>query len=589
MMRDSRNRDPYSSTGPLTKLSGKASDLAPPPALDPIAIIESVGEVVYAWDLASDALTWGENAARVLNISDVNEIATGRAFARFLASDNEVTRFDAVMQSAERDEGAGVPFETRYAVQPPGTDAKLWLEDVGRWFAGPDGRPARAQGIVRVINARHEHEQRLAYLSEFDELTGEMNRFKLTQVLHSTIEEAVRFRASCGFLLLAIDNLARVNEAYGFDIADEVIGAVARRLRAKLRGGDCLGRFSGNKFGVILRNCSLDDLTTAADRLLWGVRDDPIQTAAGPIAVTVSIGGIVMPRHARTVHEVLARAQQTLDAGKAKRPDSFLAYRPNIEREALRRDNIRATDEIVTALNDRRILLAFEPIVDINTRVPAIHECLMRIRGGDGSQISASDVVPVAERLGLIRMLDHRVLELVMAELIAAPGITLAINTSPSSTVDADWWSTLVAHLRAHPGVAERLIVEITETAALDNLDEARSFVARVKDLGCRLAIDDFGAGYTSFRTLRKLGIDILKIDGAFVENLTRSEDDRAFVRTMLDLAKTLGLTTIGEWVQSEESAAMLKEWGCDYLQGALVGLAKPERPWAKVKAVDAA
>ena len=281
------------------------------------------------------------------------------------------------------------------------------------------------------------------------------------------------------------------------------------------------------------------------------------------------------------VHEALARAQETLDTSKAKRCDSFLAYRPNIERETMRRENVRATDDIVTALNERRILLAFEPVADINSRKPAFHECLMRLRGSDGSLVTASDVVPVAERLGLIRMLDHRVLELVIAELIAAPDITLAINTSPASTMDADWWSTLVAHLRANPGVAERLIVEITETAALDNLDEARSFVARVKDLGCRLAIDDFGAGYTSFRTLRKLGIDMLKIDGAFVENLTRSADDRAFVRTMLDLAGTLGLKTVGEWVQSEEAAIMLKEWGCDYLQGALIGLAKPERPWA--------
>ena len=108
-----------------------------------------------------------------------------------------------------------------------------------------------------------------------------------------------------------------------------------------------------------------------------------------------------------------------------------------------------------------------------------------------------------------------------------------------------------------------------------------------MKDLGCRIAIDDFGAGYTSFRNLRKLGVDIVKIDGAFVQNLRRSEDDRAFVHTLIDLARRLGLETVAEWVQDEEAAAILADWGCDYLQGALVGLATLERPWADTGAAD--
>ena len=114
----------------------------------------------------------------------------------------------------------------------------------------------------------------------------------------------------------------------------------------------------------------------------------------------------------------------------------------------------------------------------------------------------------------------------------------------------------------------------------IHDIDETRGFVARVKDLGCRIAIDDFGAGYTSFRNLRKLGVDIVKIDGAFVENIVRSEDDRAFVRTLIDLAKRLRLATVAEWVQDEAAAKLLEEWGCDYLQGAFIGLASVERPW---------
>ncbi len=183
----------------------------------------------------------------------------------------------------------------------------------------------------------------------------------------------------------------------------------------------------------------------------------------------------------------------------------------------MRRENVRATDEIVAALNERRIFLAYETVASADDRRPAFYECLMRIRRTDGSLVAANDIVPVAERLGLVRLLDYRVLELVVDEMIAAPALQASFNVSPASTTDPDWWAGLGSLLRTHPGVAERLIVEITESAAIHDIDETRGFVARVKDLGCRIAIDDFGAGYTSFRNLRKLGVDIVKIDGAFV------------------------------------------------------------------------
>jgi EAL domain-containing protein (putative c-di-GMP-specific phosphodiesterase class I) len=164
--------------------------------------------------------------------------------------------------------------------------------------------------------------------------------------------------------------------------------------------------------------------------------------------------------------------------------------------------------------------------------------------------------------------------------LCTAPELTASVNVSPASTIDPDWWAGLGGLLRSNSGVAERLIIEITETAAIQDLDDTRGFVARVKDLGCRIAIDDFGAGHTSFRNLRKLGVDIVKIDGAFVQNIMKSNDDRAFVHTMIDLSRRLGLKTVAEWVQDESAAQLLADFGCDYLQGALIGLATPERPW---------
>jgi diguanylate cyclase (GGDEF)-like protein len=560
-------------------------------AIDAAEILDSVGEVAYDWHIDSDVLQWSANAAAVLLIADVAKVATGRAYGQILDAENAQARFDAVMQSAKQDDGHGVAYQIQYCVRPdPASDTRLWVEDTGRWFAGPDGKPLRAHGVVRVINERHEYVRRLTYLARCDGLTGELNRHHLVEVLDDTIDEAIRFRSSCGFMLVAIDNLARINESFGFAAADQVIAAVAKRIRSRMRGKDTLGRFSGNKFGVVLRDCTPDDMAIAAERMLAAVRDDMVPTASGPIAVTATIGGVTAPRHARGVAEALNRAQETLDTAKAKRRGSFLSYRPNVEREALRRDNVRATDEIVAALNERRIFLAYETVVSAADRQPAFYECLMRIRRGDGSLIATNDIVPVAERLGLVRLLDHRVLELVVDEMVAAPALRASFNVSAASTTDPDWWAGLGSLLRSHAGVAERLTVEMTESAVIHDIDETRGFVARVKDLGCRIAIDDFGAGYTSFRNLRKLGVDMVKIDGAFVHDMMRSDDDRAFVRTLVELAKRLKLTTVAEWVQDEAAAQTLRDWGCDYLQGALIGLAATERPWLAglAKAIEA-
>ena len=554
---------------------------------DAAEVLNAIGDAAYEWRLDTDALVWSGNATAVLGTADSADIATGRSFAQHVEAQDGQSRLDVIAGSSQSDTGNGVPYQVQYGFQRSDGE-NAWLEDTGRWFARADGKPLRAIGIVRVITERHERERSLIQLAKFDPLTGEMNRAHLTEVLGAKLDDTVRFRGSLGFLLVAIDHLAHLNESYGFDAAEEVIAQVAKRIRERLRGKDFLGRFSGNKFGVILTTCTADELAIAADRLLAGARDETVLTAAGPVAVTVTIGGITAPRHARTVPEIFSRAQDALHAARLKRHGSFAPYKPNVERDALRRDAVRATDEIVAALNERRITLAYEPVVETKTRKVAFYECLMRVHRPDGRLAHAHEIIPVAERVGLMRMLDHRVLELVVGELAAAPDLSASVNVSPASAVDPDWWAGLGALLRANSGAAERLIVEITETAAIQDLQDARGFVTRVKDLGCRIAIDDFGAGHTSFRNLRRLGVDIVKIDGAFVQNIVKSSDDRAFVHTLIDLSCRLGLKTVAEWVQDEEAAKLLSDWGCDFLQGALSGLASDERPWLKDRAATA-
>lgn len=562
---------------PPATVRSPATQPSPP---EPTRILSSLGQAAFVWDIASDAMVWTDHATALFQDIPAEALAYGAELAKLLEPSRTV-RADALMNSAPSSSD-GTPYRIEYGVRASTTAPVTWIEECGIWFAGFDGKPMRAEGIVRVDNERHARDEQLLKLARHDPLTGELNRTHLVASLAEAIEEASRFRLSSAFMLIGIDHLARVNDAFGFDVADEVICEVAGRIRARLRAGDQMGRFSGNKFGLVLKNCSIDDMTVAADRFLAGIRNDVVPTKSGPVAVTGSIGAVSVPRHARSAEDAISRAQETLDMAKSRRRGSYSMWRPNVEREAQRRVNIRVTDEIVTALNERRIVMAFEPVVDARNRQPAFHECLVRMQQFDGQFLLAPDIVPVAEKLGLIRLVDHRVLELVVAELAAAPNVQLSLNISPDTTMDADWWASIESLMLAHPGVAGRLIVEITETVAIQDLDDVRGFVTRLKNFGARIAIDDFGAGYTSFRNLRNLGVDIVKIDGAFVQNIARSADDRAFVQTLIDLARRLGIKTVAEWVQDEQSAVLLRDWGCDYIQGRLIGLASSERPWAK-------
>ena len=535
-------------------------------------ILASLGQAAFVWDIAADTLAWSGNAGAVFADIPPEALASAGEFARLIEPSRSI-RTEALSQAAPVRGGEGVPYRIEYGVRAATSAPVIWIEETGCWFAGPDGRPAHAHGIVRINNERHAHDEALLKLSRHDPLTGELNRTHLVASLAEAVEETTRFRSSAAFMLIGIDHLARVNDAFGFDVADAVIAEVAQRIRKRLRGGDVLGRFSGNKFGLILKNCTVDDTNVAAERFLAGIRDEVVPTKSGPVSITASIGAVSLPRYARNADEAINRAHETLDSAKRRRAGSFALWRPNAERDAQRRVNIRVTDEIVTA---------FEPVVDAGSRAPAFYECLVRMEQGDGQVLLAPDIVPVAERLGLIRLVDHRILELVVDELVASPGVHLSLNISPETTMDPDWSAAIETLMRTHPGAAERLIVEITETVAIQDVDDIRGFVTRLKNFGSRIAIDDFGAGYTSFRNLRKLGVDIVKIDGAFVQNIARSADDRAFVQTLIDLARRLGIKTVAEWVQDEEAAVMLREWGCDYIQGRLIGLASPQRPWAK-------
>lgn len=540
-------------------------------------ILTLVGETVYDWSLADDAIRWGANAASVFGLASTDGIATGHQYAALKDSVGEETRFDAIFRAGGVDRGDGVAYEVHYALMPQGPGGhRLVIEDSGRWFADGAGRPSRARGVVRVINDRHDREQRVSLLSRYDDLTGYYNRQHFLASLGEALAEARRTRRPFAFLMVALDNFGLINEAYGFETGDEVFAAAARRIKAELRDIDAIGRYSGSKLGVILRDCDDAEMHAAAERLHAAVKNGVITTPSSSVAATASIGGVSLPRHAATVNEALMRVRECLQLAKARGYGRFVAYAPSPTREARRRGNAALSTEMVAAVENDHLRLFYQPVVDLETRRPVFHEGLLRLARADGTFAPAVDFIQICEQLGLIRLVDAFALTRTIETLIAVPEARLSLNVSVETLSDGEWLSQLAQASARHPGLAERLIVEITESAVIRNIDEMALFTATIHDLGGSVAIDDFGAGFSSFRHLRSLDVDIVKIDGSFVENLPKSLDDLAFVRALTELARTFDVQVVAEWVQDEATVALLRSAGVHLLQGQLTGAPMP-------------
>ena len=559
--------NPASSSGPVASTDFSLN-----------SIMTAAGETAYYWDFSSDKIVWAPNAPDILNVQDLSLLRTGYGFETLISEGLSSTRRDCVLKATGHKDHLGRTFSIQYALGSDQNGDQLWLEDHGRWEQNSEGLPTAAKGVVRIINDRHHREQELDFLSRHDHLTGQINRNELWEAISDALLQS-DLENPFGLLVVGINNLLMINDAFGFDTGDEVIAAIARRLRKQLRDTDKIGRFSSNKFGLLIEDASPTAMAGTAERLLRSIRDEVIETSLGPVAVTISIGGVLIPEQADTVSEAIGFALEALAKAKAKPHDIFVAFDPTEDKKETRKRNREIADELIIAIRHQRLVLALQPIVDATTLEPAIYECLLRIRKPDGEIISAGEYIPVAEQLGLIRLVDYRVLELAIDVARHHPKLTLTINVSGLTATDNNWLELLKSLTNGDVSLTNRLIVEITETAAIQDIEESCKFISRVKELGCRVAMDDFGTGYNSFRNLQTLGIDMVKIDGSFIENMRENQDDQLFVKLLADLAKQFGLDIVAECVGDDTTTQMLRDVGINYLQGYHLGEPKLALP----------
>jgi diguanylate cyclase (GGDEF)-like protein len=533
---------------------------------------QAAGCAAFDWNIASGTIRW-DGATDILPLH--LDAANARNFVDGILPERR--RELGTVLDARNSASAFFLVDIEFASALGAVNFTL----TGTRFPDENGRTARLVGLMRDTTERFREVRRLTYLATRDELTGHLNRNALREELSQAIEFAKEENGSCAFLVASVDRLAMINDSFGFDAGDEVIMGVGECLAGTLRGTDVVGRTAGNKFGVLLRSCREHEIAVVAARLRAAVRSNGVETRSGLVAATCSVGAVWLPQGASTSQEAMLCAEQALNKARANGRDGFAVYEQSPQRETARLRQMQIADEVVLALKENRLKLAYQPIVTARSRKVSHYECLLRMAKPDGEILTAGLFIPACEQMGIVHLVDRFALETTIAKLKAHKNVTLAVNVSGTAASDPAWLQDFVDTVRAEKDVAPRLIVELTETAALHHFEENAQFVSQLREVGVRVAIDDFGAGYTSFRNLQMLHVDTVKIDGSYVKDLSQSPENQVFVRTLVGLARNFDIKTVAEWVGSDDDAALLQNFGVDYFQGFHFGEPVIDPKWA--------
>jgi diguanylate cyclase (GGDEF)-like protein len=407
-------------------------------------------------------------------------------------------------------------------------------------------------GVIRDVSERKRYERRLRHLADHDGLTGLVNRRRFEECIDG--EGAV--------VLLGLDRFKYVNDAHGHTAGDDVLRAVAAALRSAARPGDVVARLGGDEFAVLLDGASLEDAARIAGELVRAVA--ACRVSFGGLAIAASAGVVRLGDAERP----LLAADLAMHAAKEAGGNRVHVTHGGDSRVAGMQARVARADQVRRALGEDRFTLYWQPIVELAGGEATQYELLLRMIGEDGAIVPPGAFIEVAERFGLIGELDRWVIRRAIRLLAARPDVRLEVNVSGCSLSDAELPSFVEREIAVAGVDPSRLVFEITETSAIADMEQAREFAERLTRLGCRFALDDFGAGFSSFHYLKYLPLDSLKIDGDFVRGLASSPTDRLVVKAMVDIARGMGMKTIAEFVEDAETVTLLRELGVDYSQG---------------------
>ena len=454
----------------------------------------------------------------------------------------------------------------------------IWAAMTAAVARREDGTPRYGIAIVENITERKRFEGRLQYFADHDPLTGLFNRRRFEQELDRQVARAARYEARGAVLLMDLDNFKYVNDTLGHRIGDELIRGVADVMRSRLRGSDVLARIGGDEFAVVLPEAGREEAERVAEALRAAVAAFPMTVDGRTVRTTVSIGATLIDQHATGGDRLIVESDLAMYTAKHAGRDRVMFYEPGGDDDRVR-TGFTWSGRLREALERKRFVLHAQPIVDVATGETGRYELLIRMQADDGSLIPPATFLPTAERFGFIETIDRWVACQAIDLLAERADLTLEVNLSGKSIGSPDLLAAIERRLSETGADATRLIFEVTETAAITNMDAARDFARSLQRLGCKFALDDFGAGFGSFVYLKHLPADYLKLDGDFIRDLPDSPTDQLVVRAMVDVARGLGQRTIAEFVGSHRCLELLRELGVDYAQGFWLGKPAPLPP----------
>ena len=397
------------------------------------------------------------------------------------------------------------------------------------------------------------------------------------EALERHVAQSVERSVSGVLLLVSVQNLAMIIHAHGYATSEKVMCGLAQAIARQHGTQDSVFRLERDLLAVILAECTAEDAHEHATAITEMAQNFGNVSGIQSLHVMTSIGSVDFPVSGKRPQQLVDKAFIALSN---MRGAHYSAYRVIREEGALCRQQMGLANYLRKAIQENRLRLAFQPIICSSTGEVVHYEALLRLIGDDGKISSAGPLIPIAERMGMIDMIDHMVLDMVLEELQTSPSVVLAFNVSNMTTDNPHWLQHITEALKDRPELAARLIVEITETVAQRDLRRSAYFVACLQELGCQVALDDFGSGYTSFRQLKALSVDMVKIDGAFVRDLVSNADNQFFVKTLLEFSRGFGLKTVAEFVENGETAKMLMGLGVEYLQGFYFAKLENYRSW---------
>ena len=431
-------------------------------------------------------------------------------------------------------------------------------------------------GDREVVESALERAERtqteLRYLADHDSLTGLLDRRRFRTELDQFVSFSARYGGQGAVMIIDIDGLKLVNDALGHQAGDNLIRQIAAIMRERVRATDIVARLSGDEFAVLMPQTDVTGAMTLAEELRTQVVDNA-RPAPDAEAATISVGIAMFGRKPRGSSEgVLVAADQAMYTAKQGGRDRIALFRDPSETKRAPERIKTTTARIRDALTPNRLALHTQPIRNLASGGIERYELLLRMAGENGTLLPAASFIEAAERSGMVQELDRwvvaRALELLAAREREGHPVSLHVNLSGVSLTDLSVLEYIERKVDEGGADPSRCTFEITRTTPVEDYDTAVGFADRLTELGCQVAIDDYGASFSPFHHLKRLPFDLIKIDGEFVRDMPRSDADQLTVQAIVQIARGLGKATIAEFVQDERTAEMLREYGVDMAQG---------------------